>query len=105
MLHLPLFWNFRDMFMLKFPCGAIPRMHAVASMDNLLLPFIEEPNEEKADVCLVQLIDDHAAPIVREILGGSLRIHFDGSSAGSSKQDAGDLFNDIVANLISRLRQ
>lgn len=80
-------------------------MHVVASMDNLLLPFIEESNEEKADLCLVRLIDDHAAPIVREILGGSLRIHFDGSSGGSSKQDAGDLFNDIVANLISRLRQ
>lgn len=80
-------------------------MHVVASMDNLLLPFIEETNEEKADLCLVHLIDDHAAPIVREILGSSLRIYFDGSSAGSSKQDAGDLFNEIVANLISRLRQ
>ncbi len=74
-------------------------------MDNLLLPFIQESNEEKADLHLVRLIDDHAAPIVREILGGSLRLHFDGSNAGSSKQDAGDLFNDIVANLISRLRQ
>lgn len=74
-------------------------------MDNLLLPFIEESNEEKADLCLLRLIDDHAAPIVREILGGSLRIYFDASGAGSSKQDSGDLFNDIVANLISRLRQ
>ena len=74
-------------------------------MDNLLLPFIEETTEEKADLCLVRLIDEHAAPIVREILSRSLRIHFDGSSSGSSKQDAGDLFNEIVANLISRLRQ
>jgi hypothetical protein len=80
-------------------------MHVLASMDNLLLPFIQESNEEKADLYLVRLIDDHAAPIVKEILGGSLRIHFDGPSAGSSKQDAGDLFNDVIANLISRLRQ
>ena len=80
-------------------------MHVLASMDNLLLSFIEESNEEKADVCLVQLIDDHAAPIVKEILGSSLRMHFDGSNSGSAKQDAGDLFNEIVANLISRLRQ
>lgn len=86
-------------------------MHALTSMDNLLLPFIEEPDEQKADLCLTRLIDEHAAPIVREILGSSLRFHLDGSGAerqtgaGSSKQDAGDLFNDIVVNLISRLRQ
>ncbi|HKR11439.1 MAG TPA: hypothetical protein VJT15_05240 [Pyrinomonadaceae bacterium] len=77
-------------------------MHVLASMDNLLLAFIEESNEEKADLCLSRLIDEQATPIVREILGGSLRVHFDG---GSAKQDAGDLFNDIIANLISRLRQ
>ena len=72
-------------------------------MDNLLLTFIEESDEEKADLCLNRLIDEHAAPIVREILGSSLRFHFDVS--GSSNQDAGDLFNDIVVNLVSRLRQ
>lgn len=78
-------------------------MHLLASMDNLLLTFIQESDDEKADLCLTSLIEEHAAPIVREILGASLRIHFDG--AGSSKQDAGDLFNDIVVNLVSRLRQ
>lgn len=78
-------------------------MHLLASMDNLLLTFIQESDDEKADLCLTHLIEEHAAPIVREILGASLRIHFDG--AGSSKQDAGDLFNDIVVNLVSRLRQ
>jgi hypothetical protein len=80
-------------------------MHVLASMDNLLLAFIEEANEEKADLCMVQLIDEHAAPIVKEILGSSLRLHYDGYNTGTVKQDAGDLFNDIVANLISRLRQ
>ncbi len=80
-------------------------MHVLASMDKLLLTFIEESDEEKADLSLTRLIDEHAAPIVREILGTSLRIHFDLSGAGSSNQDAGDLFNDIIVNLISRLRQ
>ena len=80
-------------------------MHALVSIDNLLLTFIEESDEEKADLCLTRLIDEHAAPIVREILGSSLRIHFDVSGAGSSNQDAGDLFNDIIVNLVSRLRQ
>jgi DNA-directed RNA polymerase specialized sigma24 family protein len=74
-------------------------------MDGLLLPFIEESDQEKADLCLTHLIDEYAAPIVREILGSSWRIHIDGPGAGSSKQDAGDLYNDIVVNLISRLRQ
>ena len=80
-------------------------MRVLASMDNLLLTFIEESNDEQADLCLAQLIDEHAAPIVREILGASLRFHVDVPGAGSSKQDAGDLFNDIVVNLVSRLRQ
>lgn len=79
-------------------------IHARASMDSLLLTFIEESDEKKADLCLTRLIDEHAAPIIREILGSSLRI-FDVSGAGSTNQDAGDLFNDIVVNLVSRLRQ
>ena len=80
-------------------------MQVLSSMDDLLLPFIEESDEEKADLCLTRLIDEHAAPIIREILGSSLRMHFDRSGASSPKQDAGDLFNDVVVNLISRLRQ
>src|SRR5687767_10171124 len=73
-------------------------------MDTLLLTFIEAIDDEQADRCLTRLIDQHAAPIVREILVSSVRIHVDISGAGSSSQDALDLFNDIVVNLISRLR-
>ena len=72
-------------------------------MDHLLLQFIEATDEEQADVCLVNLIDEHAIPIVREILGFSLRFHLNNNS-GASSQDANDLFNDIVTNLLSRLR-
>lgn len=73
-------------------------------MDQLLLTFIEATDEEQADHCLSSLIDEHAAPIVKEILGSSLRFHLSNNSAAST-QDANDLFNDIIANLISRLRQ
>ncbi|HEU4479012.1 MAG TPA: hypothetical protein VFR80_10870 [Pyrinomonadaceae bacterium] len=80
-------------------------MNVQASMDKLLLPFIEESDDDKANLCLTRLIDEYAAPIVREILGSSLHMHFDASGADSSNPDAGDLFNDIVVNLVSRLRQ
>jgi hypothetical protein len=73
-------------------------------MDQLLITFIEATDEEQADCCLASLIDEHAAPIVKEILGSSLRFHFDSNSTAST-QDASDLFNDIIANLLSRLRQ
>ena len=73
-------------------------------MDQLLLTFIEATDEEQADRCLESLIDEHAVPIVKEILGSSLRFHLDNNVAASS-QDANDLFNDIVANLLSRLRK
>ena len=72
-------------------------------MDQLLLTFIEATDEEQADRCLESLIDEHAVPIVKEILGSSLRFHLSSNSAAST-QDANDLFNDIIANLISRLR-
>jgi hypothetical protein len=79
-------------------------MRGSSPMDNLLLPFIEAKEEEQADRCLTSLIDEHAKPIVREILGSTLQLHIDKNGVGTSSQDAGDLFNDIVVNLISRLR-
>jgi len=72
-------------------------------MDHLLLTFIEATDEEQADRCLASLIDEHAVPIVREILASSLRFHIYNNGAAST-QDANDLFNDIIANLLSRLR-
>ena len=73
-------------------------------MDQLLIAFIEATDEEQADRCLASLVDEHAVPIVKEILGSSLRFHLSNNSAAST-QDANDLFNDIIANLLSRLRQ
>lgn len=73
-------------------------------MDHRLLTFVNAADEEQADRCLASLIDTHAVPIVKEILGSTLRFHLDNNHAASS-QDANDLFNDIVANLLSRLRQ
>jgi hypothetical protein len=71
-------------------------------MDHLLLQFAEATNEEQADLRLGTLIDEHALPIVREILGSRLRFHLNNRAA--STQDANDLFNDIITNLLSRLR-
>ncbi len=73
-------------------------------MDHLLLQFIEATAEEQADLWLATIIDEHAVPIVKEILGSSLRFYLNNNSAGST-QDANDLFNDIITNLLSRLRR
>jgi RNA polymerase sigma factor (sigma-70 family) len=72
-------------------------------MDQLLLAFIEAADEEQADRCLTSLIFEHAVPIVKEILGSNLRFYFNNNGTAST-QDASDLFNDIIANLLSRLR-
>lgn len=74
-------------------------------MDNLLLTFIEATDEVEADHCLTHLIDEHSTPIVKEILGSTLRPQVETSGAGPYSQDAGDLLNDIVINLVMRLRQ
>lgn len=72
-------------------------------MDHLLVQFIDATDEEQADRRLVTLINEHAVPIVKEILGSSLRFHLNNNSAAST-QDANDLFNDIITNLLARLR-
>ena len=72
-------------------------------MDHLLVQFIDATDEEQADRWLVSLINEQAVPIVKEILGSSLRFHLNNNSAAST-QDASDLFNDIITNLLSRLR-
>ena len=72
-------------------------------MDQLVLQFIEATDEEQADLWLASLIDEHAVPIVKEILGSNLRFHLNNSTG--STPDANDLFNDIIANLLSRLRR
>src|ERR1051325_9910751 len=74
-----------------------------ASMDQLLRNFIEATDEEQADHCLASLIDEHAIPIVKEILGSGPRFYLY-NNGGASTQDANDLFNDIIANLLLRLR-
>jgi RNA polymerase sigma factor (sigma-70 family) len=74
-------------------------------MDKLLLTFIEATDEVEADHCLTNLIEEHAAPIVKEILSSTLRLHVEAGSAGPYSQDASDLFNDVILNLVSRLRQ
>jgi hypothetical protein len=72
-------------------------------MDQLLLSFIEATDEEQADLYLANLIDEHAVPIVKEILGSGLRFYLSNTGAAST-QDANDLFNDIITNLLLRLR-
>jgi hypothetical protein len=79
------------------------RMRSSASMDTLLLAYVEAKDEAQVDQCLTILIDEHARPVVREILGSTLQLHLDRTGAGT--QDAGDLLNDILVSLISRLRQ
>ena len=73
-------------------------------MDHRLLAFIAATDEEQADRYLASLVEEHAVPIVKEILGSNLRFHLD-SNAAASTQDANDLFNEIIANLLARLHQ
>jgi hypothetical protein len=74
-----------------------------ASMDHLLVQFVEATDEVRADRWLGTLMDEQAVPIVKEILGSRLRFHLNNTGAAST-QDANDLFNDIITNLLSRLR-
>lgn len=69
------------------------------STDNLLLPLLRaKPEDAKHEV--EQLIAAHAAPVIQRIIKAKLGSHFD----PGCRQDAEDLQNEVLVQLLIRLR-
>jgi len=72
-------------------------------IDAVLSPYLEARDEADAVAALEQLICHRAQPMVRQIVGGKLRV---GCSANSdiTEDEANDLVSEITLKLVQRLR-
>ena len=65
--------------------------------DPLLRPFLESPDEESARVCLSDLLERHASPLVRDVVRGQISDRSGGSA------DAGDVHSGVLLRLTAHL--
>ena len=67
----------------------------------LLLPLLGMAQGPESEDNLARLIEGHAAPIIKGIIGSKLRA---GAGENPSWQEAADLYGDVVVQLLARLR-
>jgi hypothetical protein len=73
-------------------------------VDPLLLPFLQAPSDEEADAVLAHLISQHADPVVKNIVGYKFRVFFRENNRAQN-DDAEDIHNQAVVNLLTRLAE
>jgi RNA polymerase sigma factor (sigma-70 family) len=73
-------------------------------MDHVLLPYLQATNESERQQHLDELLLLHAAPAIKTVLRIKLGYYVDHHGANPSNQDAGDLYQEIIAKIIRRLR-
>ena len=72
-------------------------------IDAVLSPYLEAKDEADAVAALEPLICQHAQPIVRQIVGGKLRVGYSANS-DITADEANDLVSEITLKLVQRLR-
>jgi RNA polymerase sigma factor (sigma-70 family) len=71
------------------------------TIDPLLQPLLEAHGEQ-ADVLLLQLISEHADPVIKAIIRHKLRL---GSHSVAQRAESDDLYQDVLVQLLANLRQ
>lgn len=75
------------------------------SAETLLRDFQQSPDEAHAQLLLERLIQEHVRPLVKQILGATLRFRLNAPQHGASHPDAEDVYGEIVLALCKRLRR
>jgi hypothetical protein len=71
-------------------------------MDALLEPFLNAPSGPESESLLAELLSGQANPIIRGII--RVKLHAFGTADTSPQgQDAGDVYSDVIAQLLVRL--
>ncbi len=78
---------------------------ASLNIDVLLLPFLEATTETEEELLLVQLLNEHINPIVRQILRYKLQWDFNQREESYRNQDIEEVYNEIQLHLLKRLRK
>lgn len=73
-----------------------------ARIDPLLEPLLPESGDERADELLARLIDEHAGPVIKGVIRYKLHLN---PHRATQRDEADDLFQEALLQLLSRLRQ
>ena len=74
---------------------------SAVKIDTLLEPLLEAP-DQRADDLLLQLISEHADPVIKAIIRHKLRL---GSRSVAQRAESDDLYQDVLVQLLANLRQ
>ena len=74
-------------------------------VDVLLLPFLEATSEKEEEVFLLQLLDEHINPIVKQVLRYKLQPSFNQKEKNSLNQDIEEAYCEIQLHVLERLRK
>ncbi len=73
-----------------------------AQIDSLLEPLMREADEGRADELLAQLINEHAEPVIKNVI--RYKLHLSPRRA-TQREEADDLCQEALLQLLARLRQ
>jgi DNA-directed RNA polymerase specialized sigma24 family protein len=74
-------------------------------VDVLLLPFLDATSEKEEEVLLLQLLDEHVNPIVRQVLRYKLQSSFNQRERAFLNQDIEEAYYEIQLHVLERLRK
>jgi DNA-directed RNA polymerase specialized sigma24 family protein len=74
---------------------------SAVKIDTLLEPLLEA-RDEQVDDLLLQLISEHADPVIKAIIRHKLRL---GSHSVAQRAESDDLYQDVLVQLLANLRQ
>ncbi|MBC7909193.1 MAG: sigma-70 family RNA polymerase sigma factor [Pyrinomonadaceae bacterium] len=74
-------------------------------VDQVLLPWLRISDEAESQRILVQIVNEHADPVIKDIIRYKLRTHTRAPDNGRDGDEAEDIYNDAVVQLLARLRE
>ena len=77
-------------------------MEPQAKLDPLLEPLLTEVSEQRADELLLQLINDHAGPVIKGVIRFKLRLS---SYRETQRAEADDIYQEALLQLLALLQK
>ena len=75
--------------------------------DSLLIPYLREPDAREAERLLVELLTEHAAPVIRNVIAANIGYRgtrVEGSSRSEDSDEIEDLTSEVNLKILDRLR-
>ena len=74
-------------------------------IDARLLPYIQATSEADSDRVLSTLVAECIGPVIKQVIGSKLRVHFDHAGRAPDNPDAEDLYSATLLQLLTRLKE